>query len=185
MQLFTRNRVKGNKPIRNNMKLIKYFLIVSLLATIYSCEELEDMFVEDSTGLSEKEVVQGLKTALQVGADTSVAVTSQVDGYYKDEVIKILLPEEAQVIQQYAEDLGLSAEVDNFIKSMNRDAEDATSAASPIFSDAITSISISYGCDILNGKNPANSNTESEFGSSAATQYLISTTHTPLFDAFQ
>ena len=185
MQLFTRNRVKGNKPIRNNMKLIKYFLIVSLLATIYSCEELEDIFGEDSTGLSEKEVVQGLKTALQVGADTSVAVTSQVDGYYKDEVIKILLPEEAQVIRQYADDYGLSSEVDKFIKSMNRAAEDAASEAAPIFSDAITSLSISDGWDILNGTNPADPNTESEFDSTAATQYLISTTHTPLFDAFQ
>ena len=167
------------------MKFVKYLLIVSLLATLYSCEELEDIFGEDSTGLSEKEVVQGLKTALQVGADTSVAVTSQVDGYYKDEVIKILLPEEAQVIKQYAEDLGLSAEVDKFIKSMNRAAEDAASEASPIFSDAITSLSISDGWDILNGKNPANASSESEFDSTAATEYLISTTHTPLFDAFQ
>ena len=185
MQLFIRNRVKRNKPIRNKMKFIKYLLIVSLLATLYSCEELEDILGEDSSGLSEKEVVQGLKTALKVGADTSVAVTSQVDGYYKDEVIKILLPEEAQVIKQYAEDLGLSSEVDKFIKSMNRAAEDAASEASPIFSDAITSLSISDGWDILNGKNPANSYTESAFDSTAATEYLISTTHTPLFDAFQ
>jgi len=167
------------------MKLIKYLLIVTLLATFYSCEELEDIFGEDSTGLSEKEVVQGLKTALQVGADTSVAVTSEVNGYYKDEVIKILMPEEARVIRQYAENVGLSAQVDNFIKSMNRAAEDAASEASPIFSDAITSLSISDGWDILNGKNPANSSLESEFDSTAATEYLVSTTHTPLFDAFQ
>ena len=167
------------------MKFIKYLLIVTLLASLYSCEELEDIFGKDSTGLSEKEVVQGLKTALQVGADTSVAVTSAEDGYYKDEVIKILLPEEAQVIKQYAEDLGLSAEVDKFIESMNRAAENAASEASPIFSDAITSLSISDGWDILNGKNPASSNTESEFDSSAATQYLVSTTYTSLDSAFQ
>ncbi|MGM0497392.1 MAG: DUF4197 domain-containing protein [Bacteroidota bacterium] len=167
------------------MKYLKYFLIVFLLATSYSCEELEDIFGEDSNGLSEKEVVEGLKTALQVGADTSVAVTSEVNGYYKDEVIKILMPEEAKVIQQWAEDYGFSSEVEKFLKSMNRAAEDAAEEASPIFSDAITSLSISDGWDILNGTNPEDSTTISEFDSTAATLYLVSTTQTSLFDAFQ
>jgi len=167
------------------MNLIKYLLIVSLIATLFSCEELGDIFEEESNGLSEKEVVDGLKTALQVGTDTSVAITSEVNGYYKDEVIKILLPEEAQVIRQYADDLGLSSEVDKFIKSMNRAAEDAASEAAPIFSDAITSLSISDGWDILNGTNPAVQKSESEFDSTAATQYLVSTTRTSLFSAFQ
>jgi hypothetical protein len=167
------------------MRIIKYLLIISLLASIYSCEELDDFLGENSDGLSESEVVEGLKTALQVGTDTSVAVTSVKNGYYKDEVIKILLPEEAQVIQEYADQFGLSSEVDKFIKSMNRAAEDAADTAKPIFTNAITSMSISDGWEILNGSNPENTDPSSEFDSTAATNYLISTTYSSLFDAFQ
>ena len=47
------------------MRIIKYLLIISLLASIYSCEELDDFLGENSDGLSESEVVEGLKTALQ------------------------------------------------------------------------------------------------------------------------
>ena len=167
------------------MKLLKYLLIVVILGSAYSCDELDEIFGETNDKLSEEEVVEGLKTALQVGTDTSVTVTSQLNGYYKDKVIKILLPEEAQVIQQYAEDIGLSSEVDDFIKSMNRSAEDAADKAKPIFTNAITSLSISDGWEILNGSNPAAKGSSSTFDSTAATNYLKSTTYTSLFDAFQ
>jgi len=167
------------------MKLLKYLLIVVILGSAYSCEELGEIFGETNDKLSEEEVVEGLKTALQVGTDTSVAVTSKLNGYYKDEVIKILLPEEAQVIQQYAEDAGLSSEVDDFIKSMNRSAEDAADKAAPIFTKAITSLSISDGWEILNGTNPAAKSSMSTFDSTAATSYLKSTTYASLFEAFQ
>ena len=120
-----------------------------------------------------------------MGADTSVTVTSQLDGYYKDEVIKIFLPEEALVIQEYASYLGLTTEVENFIKSMNRAAEDAADKASPIFTNAITSLTISDGWDILNGINPAETKKSTEFDSTAATNFLISTTYQSLYDAFQ
>ena len=167
------------------MRLIKYLLIISLLASFYSCEQLEDIFGENANGLTESEVVEGLKTALQVGTDTSVAVTSELNGYYKDEVIKILLPEEAQVIQEYADDVGLTSEVDKFIESMNRSAEDAADKAKPIFTSAITDMSISDGWEILNGSNPEALDQSSEFDSTAATGYLISTTYNSLYDAFQ
>jgi len=167
------------------MRLIKYLLMISMLASIYSCEELEDFLGDNADGLTESEVVEGLKTALQVGTDTSVTVTSELNGYYKDEVIKILLPEEAQVIQKYAEDVGLSSEVDKFIKSMNRSAEDAADKAKPIFTNAITSMSVSDGWEILNGTNPENNTQSSEFDSTAATGYLNSTTYNSLYDAFQ
>jgi hypothetical protein len=167
------------------MRLIKYLLIISLLASFYSCEQLEDIFGENANGLTESEVVEGLKTALQVGTDTSVSVTSELNGYYKDEVIKILLPEEARVIQEYAGQLRLSSEVDKFIKSMNRAAEDAADKAKPIFTSAITDMSISDGWEILNGTNPEALDQSSEFDSTAATAYLISTTYNSLYDAFQ
>ncbi|MFO8235550.1 MAG: DUF4197 domain-containing protein [Bacteroidales bacterium] len=167
------------------MKKVLYTTIILVSLSFIACKELEFIFSEETSKLTEAEVVVGLKTALQVGTDTAVTVTSQDDGYYKDKVIKILLPEEAEIIEDYAQQLGLESTLDNFILSMNRAAEDAASEAGPILHDAITDLSISDGWDILNGTNPATSESTSNFDSTAATNYLISTTNQDLYNAFQ
>lgn len=51
-----------------------------------------------NTGLTNEEVIEGLKSALTVGTDTSVTVLNKLDGFYKDDIVKILLPEEAKNI---------------------------------------------------------------------------------------
>ncbi|MGM0532465.1 MAG: DUF4197 domain-containing protein [Bacteroidota bacterium] len=164
-------------------------IIIAFLAA--SCEEMDSLFKEKDTGLSEEEVVKGLKTALEVGSDTAVAVTSERNGYYRDEAIKIMLPPEADIIYEHKDDalfqsLGLDQLIDDAVLSINRSAEDAASEASPILRDAITSLSISGGRDILNGKNPADSNAQQEaFDSTAAANYLKSTTYNDLFNAFK
>ena len=78
---------------------MKKFLIVLtalMIPLFYSCEEAEDL-IEDLS-LTDAEIVAGLKQALTIGSDTAVSIVSKVDGYYKDEVIKILLPPEADII---------------------------------------------------------------------------------------
>lgn len=170
-----------NVPMRN--VIYSVFILISM--TFISCEELESIFGEDMDKLSEEEVVEGLKTALKVGTDTAVTVTSRVNGYYQDEVIKILFPEDAEIIQEYAQQLGLENTIEDFILSMNRAAEDASGEAGPIFRNAITDLTISDGWDILNGKNPAGEASNSVFDSTAATNYLISTTYQNLYNAFQ
>lgn len=154
--------------------------------TIAACEAL------DNAGLSEADIVEGLKTALVVGTDSSVTTTSATDGYLKDQAIKILLPPEAKVITdnlQYVEQLSvlkavgvdLSGMVDKTITSMNRAAESAAKQAAPIFKSSITNLNITDGLSILNGKNPASKKKSgAEFDSTAATQYLISTTRDTL-----
>ena len=156
-----------------------------------SCEFLDDV---DTDELTVEEVIEGLKTALIVGTDTSVTKTSAVDGYWGDPIIRIPLPEEAVFIQNAIEEyelfetLGLrdliSDKLGDVVLSINRAAEDAASDAGPIFKDAITSLTISDAWDILNGINPASSRKAEEFDSTAATAYLRSTTYDPLVDAF-
>ena len=165
-------------------------VIIAFLAV--SCEEMNSLFKEkEENGLTEEEVVKGLKTALEVGADTAVAVTSEEDGFYKDEAIKIMLPPEAEGIYEHKDNemlqsLGIEQLLEDAVLSINRSAEDAASEASPILEEAILDLSISDGWDILNGKNPADSAGEQEvFDSTAATQYLISTTYNELFSIFK
>jgi hypothetical protein len=163
----------------------KLLIILSCIALIglVACDKL----FQDS-GLSEDDIVKGLKTALEVGTDSSVTTTSTLNGYFLDKAIKILLPPEAKVIEdniQYvnqsnvlqALNINLQKYVDNAVVSMNRAAESAAKQAGPIFKNSITSLSITDGLSILNGKNPANlAKGTSAFDSTAATNYLRSTT---------
>jgi len=142
-----------------------------------------------NTGLSGSEIIEGLKTALLVGTDTSVSVTSRLNGYYKDEAIKILLPPEAQKIYANKNNAlfraaGLDKKLEDAVIAINRAAEDAAKEAAPIFKNAITGMSISDGYSILKGKNPASPAASGNFDSTAATGYLRSTTYTQLRDAF-
>ena len=176
------------------MKTPKLFTLLFLSILFFSCAELETVMNEtinenfggtQTRQLTEEEVVKGLKTSLQVGTDSAVKVASRKNGYFKDEAMKILLPDEAKVIYDYSKRLRLSKPLDNLILSMNRSAEDAAKEAAPIFNEAITSLTIMQGWEILKGRNPAgNTNTEG-FDSTAATNYLKSKTYDNLFNAFQ
>lgn len=124
--------------------------------------------------LSTEEVVQGLKEALSVGAEKSASQLSNVDGYFKNAAIKILLPSEVQKVQDAVTKIpGGSKLVDDAILSMNRAAEDAAKSAAPIFINAIKNMSFADAWSILKG------------GDSAATKYLKQQTTKPLTEAFR
>ncbi len=153
--------------------LNKTLLVLALLLALSwtSCEEFED-FIDEA--LTETEVIDGLKSALSIGTDTSVATVSQLDGYYKDALIKILLPPEADIIQQYLTIVpGMDQLWEETVMRVNRAAEDAAIEAKPIFINAITNMTIEDGWGILNG------------GDTAATEYLIANTYSGLADLFQ
>jgi hypothetical protein len=153
-------------------KLTQILLLTIVTFSFSSCEKITEAL--ESTGLSNEEVIQGLKKALNVGSDTSVTTLAKLDGYLKDEVVKILLPEEAQPVLNVLTSIpGGQILVDNAITSINRAAEDAAPEAKLIFTDAITSITIADGFEILNG------------GDTAATVYLSNKTFSPLTTAFK
>jgi len=165
-------------------------LLLLLSVSLSSCEDLLNLG-DDVDELTTEEVIEGLKTALNVGADTAVSVVSVSDGYYLDQVIKIPLPDEASIITDnlnnpLVQSLGLSDMVEDVILSINRSAEEAAKGAAPIFKDAITGLSISDAWSILNGTNPAGTtkSESEEFDSTAATAYLKSTTYASLTEVF-
>lgn len=124
------------------------------------------------TGLSNDEIVAGLKEALSVGSNKAAEKVSVADGFFKDAVIKILMPEEAKKAEQKLRALGMGKQVDNAILSMNRAAEDAAKSAAPIFINAVKSMSFSDALSILRGSDDA------------ATNYLKQKTSNALTEAF-
>ena len=130
---------------------------------------------KDSTGgagLSSDDIVNGLKDALKVGSSNAGSSASKTDGFFKDSLIKIPFPPDAQKVKALAIKTDQQKQVDDFVLSLNRAAEQAAVKAAPIFANAILSMSISDGLSILKGNNDA------------ATQYLKSKTMQQLHDAF-
>jgi hypothetical protein len=176
--------------MKKTIILLSAGLSLVLLSYLSSCEDLFNLG-DNPDELTTEEVIEGLKTALNVGTDTAVSVVSVTDGYYMDEIIKIPLPDEASIITDNLDNplvqtLGLSSMIEDVILSINRSAEEAAKGAAPIFKDAITALSISDAWAILNGTNPANNlkSDNGEFDSTAATAYLKSTTYGSLEDLF-
>lgn len=122
--------------------------------------------------LSSAEIAEGLKEALTNGISKGSDIVSQVDGYLKNPEIKIPFPPEAKKAEDKLRQVGMGSEVDKFIVSLNRAAEDAAKEAKPVFVTAIKQMTIQDAVGILKGQ------------PDAATQYLKKTTSSPLKDAF-
>jgi len=116
------------------------------------------------TGLTNDEIIGGLKEALTIGSKNAGDFASKVNGYYKNPSIKIPFPKEARDMEKTLRSVGLNKEVDQFVMSLNRAAEDAAKQSIPIFADAVKKITINDGLSILRGNDHA------------ATEYLKSKT---------
>lgn len=150
-------------------KLLAFVLIFNLTA----CAELQQVVNQlPQGGLGNDEIAAGLRQALDFGIDKQVTKLTQTDGYFKNELVKILLPEELQKVDKTLRDIGLSNLADEGLKVLNRAAEDAVKEATPIFVDAVKEITFADAKNILLGSNDA------------ATQYLTSKTQTALYDKF-
>ncbi len=102
-------------------------------------------------GLTESEIIDGLKEALEVGSAQAVQAVSKVNGYYNNPDIRIPLPEDIQKAEKYMRMAGFGDKVDEFELSMNRAAEQAAPQAKSIFWDAITQMTFDDAREILNG----------------------------------
>ncbi|MDB5210823.1 MAG: hypothetical protein JWQ30_1650 [Sediminibacterium sp.] len=123
--------------------------------------------------LSTDDIVSGLKEALVQGSQKGASTLSQVDGFFGNAALKILLPAEAQKVESTLRKIGLGKQVDDAILSMNRAAEDAAKSAAPIFVNAIKQMSFQDALGILKG------------GDTAATGYLRGKTNSELTAAFK
>ncbi len=108
--------------------------------------------LEEQAGLSENEIIQGLKEALEIGTDNSVTLLSHVDGFYKHPDVKIFLPEKVKQVESLLRTAGFGSQVDAFELSMNRAAEQAAPEARKLFWDAITRMTFDDAKKILEGR---------------------------------
>lgn len=158
------------------IKSILPFCLIMILP-LQSCDILMQVANEalsSESQLTSQQVSQGLKQALQIGAETAVKQLSTTDGYYQNPLLKIGLPPETLEILENAKKVpGVEALLEKLILQLNRSAEDAAIKAKPILVNAITSMSIGDAWGILRGEN------------NAATKYLKSKTFSELSSLYQ
>ena len=160
--------------MRSLIILIFTALLVSACTTTQINQTLGA--INDSLGgdkLTTEQVGSGLKEALIKGISNGAAKASKQDGYFKNSRIKIPFPPDVKKVEDKLRQIGLGKEVDKFVMTLNRGAEQAAKESKPIFVAAIRSMTIQDAWGILKGKDDA------------ATQYLIKTTSTPLKAKFK
>ena len=118
------------------------------------------------------DIAAGLKEALNKGVTDQVSKLTALDGFYKNEAVKIIMPAELQKVDKTLRKLGMSSLADDGIKALNRAAEDAVKESTPIFVSAIKNINFSDAKNILMGKE------------NAATAYLQNATTKDLYTKF-
>jgi len=129
--------------------------------------------IGQQSGLSDGTVSAGLREALQVATEKSVNLTGRPDGYFSNAAIKILMPEKLQTVEKGLRMVGYGPQVDEFVLSMNRAAEQAAPAAKQIFIDAITGVTFDDAKKILSG------------GNTSATEFFKAKTTEKLTAAFR
>ena len=158
------------------MIMKKVYLFIALIFMLQSCGELQQVvnqLPQSGQTIGNAEIGNALRQALDIGIDKQVSKLTQTDGFFKNELVKILLPEELQKVDNTLRKIGLSSLADEGIKALNRAAEDAVGEATPIFVDAVKGITFADAKNILLG--PEN----------AATSYLENGTRSALYEKFK
>lgn len=151
---------------------MKKISLILLAVFCFSCAELKDFAGNLPAGLSQDQIANGLKEALDNGIDKQVSKLTKTDGFYRNELVKILLPAELQKVESGLRSIGLDNLADEGIKALNRAAEDAVGRATPIFVSAVKEMTFADAKSILMGDDRA------------ATTYLEGKTNTKLYDEF-
>ncbi|MDP8162908.1 DUF4197 domain-containing protein [Pasteurella skyensis] len=163
--------------------MMKKIALLSTIALIAGCKNLDSLqlpqqvmqqlpsAIPNST-LSQGNIAAGLRQALNNGVSHQVSKLTAVDGFYKNKLVKIVLPKELQMVNDTLHKVGLGHIAEKGVKALNRSAEDAVKTATPIFVDAIKNISFNDAKSILMGKDYA------------ATLYLQNQTFNKLYRQF-
>ena len=132
---------------------IAFFSLVLLPAASFSQITLPKIISgkKSTTGVTENEAGQGIKEALLQGVTTAVLNLNKTDGFFGSELYKMLLPEDAKKVEKTLRNLGMGAQVDKAILSINRGAEDAVGYAKSIFVDAIKEMTLTDALNIIKG----------------------------------
>ncbi len=155
-------------------------LTVALTASLVACAPGQfDQIVRElgapfgTPALTEEQIAAGLKEALRVGTENAVDLTGRVNGYFGNPKIKIPMPPALQRLADTLRAMGLARQVEEFVLSMNRAAEQAAPQATAIFLDAVAAMTFEDARRILEGQGDE------------ATQYFRARTSTRLSGLFR
>ena len=152
--------------------MMKKLLFLLAFLMLFSCDKIPENLL--SGKVTEAENAAGLKEALNVGAKFALNKLGAQDGFFRDEAVKILLPEDAANLVRAAQNIPVintlvNKAAEDFIFAMNRAAEASITEVIPVVAKAITDMSIQDAGNILFSSDHL-----------AATHYLHSKTYTPL-----
>jgi len=151
--------------------------MIIILTAFPASAQIDRLFkglgVSQQSGLSDAKIGSGLKEALKVGTENTVNLTGKIDGYFLNQAIKILMPEKLRNFEKGLRAVGYGPQVDEFVLSMNRAAEQAAPFAKQIFWDAVGEMTFEDARKILSGHE------------TAATDYFKSKTTDKLTVAFR
>ncbi|MDV7185986.1 DUF4197 domain-containing protein [Lutibacter sp. TH_r2] len=157
--------------------MIKRIVLVAVIFSFTACAELQQVVSQLPTstgvGITNEQIGNGLKEALNKGITERVNLLGAENGFFKNELVKIVLPEELQKVDNTLRKIGLSSVADEGLKVLNRAAEDAVGEAIPIFVDAVKDMTFADAKNILLGDK------------NAATTYLQTKTSEALYQKFQ
>ncbi|WP_053992145.1 DUF4197 domain-containing protein [Mangrovimonas sp. TPBH4] len=156
------------------MKTLITILIcfISLSTQAQFKELLNKLPINTEEVIGNADIAEALRQALDQGIEKQVDKLTQTDGFYKNDLVKILFPEDIQKVDKALRNVGLGHLADEGIKVLNRAAEDAVSEATPIFINAVKEITFNDAKNILMGED------------NAATLYLTDKTQTDLYQKF-
>jgi RNA binding exosome subunit len=163
------------------VKYLFFFVVATLLFMRSPCQAgfLDDFLHEvlpstqQQNSLDNNTIVKGLKEALATGTERAVAEVDRPDGYFGNQMIKILLPDKIQRAANLLREVGYQEQVDELVLSMNRAAEKAAPRAAGFFGDAIRQMTVEDANGILSN------------GDTAATDFFEKKTRSRLFDDFK
>ena len=153
-------------------------LIFILLSSVYCHAGFFDNLFKEIAPASQNSapdnatLVSGLKEALSIGTKNAVNSVGSVDGYFKNQMIKILLPEKIRNAADFLGKVGYQKQVDDFVLTMNRAAEKAAPQAAGIFADALKEMTFDDAVGIWKG------------GDTSATEYFKKKTHDRIYQSF-
>ncbi len=160
------------------LNIILIIILVQIFPALSSYAGIFDNIMKvfsnaPQTKSDESTIASALKEAISIGTNNAVNSVSQIDGYFGNKTIKILMPEKIKMLADGLGNTGYQKNVDDFILSMNRAAEKAAPSAKSVFIDAIKEMTFEDARKILNGSN------------TAATDYFREKTRNKLYDTFK
>lgn len=155
--------------------MLKRILLFVAIIQLTSCAELQNIvnnLPNASKVITQEQMGNGLRAALDKGITKQVSKLTAENGFYSNELVKIVLPEELKKVDETLRKIGLGNLADKGLQAINSAASDAVKTATPIFVDAVKQITFADAKNILLGQD------------NAATTYLQNKTNTALYSSF-